>query len=40
MKYKYLIFIPAREGSKTLKNKNVKKIGKKTLLEIQAELSV
>ena len=34
MNYKYLFFIPAREGSKGLKNKNIRKIGKKSLLEI------
>lgn len=34
MDYKYLIFIPARGGSKELKNKNIRKIGNKTLLEI------
>ncbi len=34
MKYKYLFFIPAREGSKQLRNKNIRKIGKKSLLEI------
>jgi len=34
MKYKYLFFIPAREGSKGFKNKNIKKLSKKSLLEI------
>ena len=34
MKYKNLFFIPARSGSKGLKNKNVKKINGKTLLEL------
>ena len=37
MKYKYLFFIPARKGSKSLRNKNIKRIGKKTLLEIAIE---
>lgn len=34
MKYKYLIFIPARSGSKGLKKKNIKKINKLTLLDL------
>jgi len=34
MKYKNLFFIPARSGSKGLKNKNLKKINGKTLLEL------
>ncbi len=33
-KYKYLTFIPARSGSKSIKNKNIQKIGKKSLIEI------
>lgn len=33
-KYEYLTFIPARSGSKSIKKKNIQKIGKKTLLEI------
>jgi len=32
-KYKFLTFIPARSGSVGIKNKNLKKIGNKTLLE-------
>ena len=32
-KYKFLTFIPARSGSVGIKNKNIKKIGKKSLLE-------
>tara|TARA_B100001248_G_scaffold262618_2_gene260084 strand:- start:648 stop:1358 length:711 start_codon:yes stop_codon:yes gene_type:complete len=35
MKKKYIIVIPAREGSKRLPNKNLSKIGKKSLLEIK-----
>ena len=33
-KYKYLTFIPARSGSKGIKNKNIQKIGKQSLIEI------
>ena len=32
-KYKFLTFIPARSGSVGIKNKNIKKIGNKPLLE-------
>ncbi len=35
MKKKYIIVVPARKGSKRLPNKNLKKIGKYTLLEIK-----
>jgi len=37
--FKYLTFIPARSGSVGLKNKNLKKIGKKNLIEIAIEFS-
>jgi len=37
MNYKYLFFIPARGGSKGFKNKNIKKMGGKSLLEIAVD---
>ena len=33
-KYDYLTFIPARSGSQSIKKKNIKKIGKNSLIEI------
>ena len=33
LNYNYLTFIPARSGSKELKNKNLQKINNKSLLE-------
>tara|TARA_B110000003_G_C16648742_1_gene533238 strand:- start:1639 stop:2343 length:705 start_codon:yes stop_codon:yes gene_type:complete len=32
--YEYLTFIPARSGSRSIKKKNIQKIGNKTLIEI------
>ena len=39
-KIDYLAIIPARKGSKRLKNKNLKKIGKKTLLDLTIEAAL
>ena len=36
---KYWAFIPARGGSKSIKYKNLKKIGEKTLIQIQYEIA-
>ena len=38
-KKNYLCFIPARIGSSRLKNKNLKKINKNTLVEITIKLA-
>ena len=38
-KNKYLCFIPARSGSTRLKNKNLKKINNKTLVDITIDLA-
>ena len=39
IKKKYWAFIPARGGSKSIKYKNLKKIGQKTLIQIQYEIA-
>ena len=40
MKNKIICFIPARSGSKSIINKNLRKINRKTLLEITVEQAI